>query len=107
VKDRLLNVTTLTFGFFIYYLLCEQTIQCCEKMDNEERPTTVYDHQVVELSGKTWIEKVGIEILYYNHTEKDDIYESYTMRFPDGICPSGILTLSMTKRTGEHVSKHI
>jgi hypothetical protein len=31
--NRLLNAAALTFRFFIYYLLCEHTIQRCEKMD--------------------------------------------------------------------------
>jgi hypothetical protein len=57
-RDRLLNFAALTFWFFIYYFLCEQTIQRCEKMDEEEmpmtvddekRPTIIYDHPIGEL----------------------------------------------------------
>jgi hypothetical protein len=70
-------------------------------MDEEERPTTVYDHPIGELKGRTVIEEAGVVILYYTHSEMEDLYETYTMRFPEGMCPSGILTLLMIKRNGE------
>jgi hypothetical protein len=69
--NRLLNVAALTFWFHIYFLLCEQTIQHCEKMDEEDMPTTVedeersttmYNHLIGELKGRTVIEEAGVEI---------------------------------------------
>jgi hypothetical protein len=76
-------------------------------VDEEERLTTVYDHSIGELKGRTAIEKAGVVILYYTHSEMEDFYEMYTMRFPEGMCPSGILTLLMIKRNGEYVGKQI
>jgi hypothetical protein len=53
------------------------------------------------------IEEAGVEILYYTHSEMEDFYETYTMGFPKGMCPSGILTLLMIKRNSEYVGKQI
>jgi hypothetical protein len=74
---------------------------------DEERPTTVYNHPIGELKGRTVIEEVVVVILYYTHSEMADLYETYTKRFPEGMCPSGILTLLMIKRNGEYVGKQI
>jgi hypothetical protein len=76
-------------------------------VDKEERPTTVYDHPIGELKGRTVIAEAGVVILYYMHSEMEDFYETYTMRLPEGMCPSGILTLLMIKRNGEYVGKQI
>jgi hypothetical protein len=61
--NRLLNIAALTFWFYIYLLLCGQTIQRCEKMDEEdsmpttvdeeERPTAMDNHPIGELKGRT------------------------------------------------------
>jgi hypothetical protein len=76
-------------------------------VDNEERPTTVYDHPIGELKQRTVIGEVGVVIVYYTHSEMADLYETYTMRFPEGMCPSGALILLMIKRNGEYVGKKI
>jgi hypothetical protein len=76
-------------------------------VDDVERPTTVYDHPIGVLKGRTVIEEAGMEILYYAHSEMGDFYETYTMGFPKGMCPSGELTLLMIKRNGEYTGKQI
>jgi hypothetical protein len=76
-------------------------------VDNVERPTTVYDHPIGELKGRTVIAEAGVEILYYTYSEMEDFYETYTLSFPKGMCPSGDLTLLMIKQNGEYVGKQI
>jgi hypothetical protein len=69
-------------------------------VDDLERPTTLYDHPIGELKGRTVVAEAGVEILYYTHSEMEDFYETYTLGFPKGMCPSGYLALLMIKRTG-------
>jgi hypothetical protein len=38
-------------------------------VDEVERPTTMYDHPIRELKGRTVIKEAGVEILYYTHSE--------------------------------------